>query len=300
MEYLIDAPTSGFTSLARAPHDNDLRDRNLVKVIGKHLDKLLPFREKAPGVRRARTVHGPYAPEHARTRKGFFSALVFRTILFGSGYMFDHPIFFDQPDKLTNDHALMVASFGPKYFVDAMIYGSATNRPLTNVSVLWDRTGSSGIPFNFHLADPTTDPLNFTAFYRQVIRMEPSPSGGARRAYPQCGDLIGYLIAADYVYTGIVAMPDVDEMGRIIHHIAKGALSGLQLLELVDPAFTDFEAAKPPVQHVQWAFRTFFELVSSALTPEQRSHMGWDVITAEHTLCKISRLHGPQYRLLDL
>ncbi|KAI0037628.1 hypothetical protein FA95DRAFT_1473767, partial [Auriscalpium vulgare] len=202
----------------------------LVEFVSTNLDRYLPFREKAPSVKRARTSQGPYAPEHLRTREGFFSALVFRTLVYGARYMFDHPFFFNNPTTLVQHNSSMTKPDGkplPKsYFVDNSIYGSRTSRTIADVERLWDATAQD-IPFNFTTAGTENHRHPFTAFYEKAKRKEP------KRVYPQCGDLIGYLLTADYVYVGVVAMPSVPEMGALIHTIAKGALFGLGVMGLI-------------------------------------------------------------------
>ncbi|KAI0037822.1 hypothetical protein FA95DRAFT_1613854 [Auriscalpium vulgare] len=290
MEYLIDSPTEYGKATAPIPHHLSDADRSLLEFASENLDKYLPFRERAPAVKRARTIVGPYAPTHVRTREGFFSALVFRSILYGAEYMFDHPFFFQNDAKLVNDYATMPFDSNllkKKYFVDNNIYG-ATARDVTPVSRLWTATAKD-IPFNFTNPGPNAPPIPFSAFRDKIRRMKPT------RVYPQCGDLTSYLVTADYVYADVVMMPTVDEMGALIHDLGKGALIGLRKMGLVyvHPSIKKFKPKnKPPVMEVVEAFRTFFNFVSSALTSAEQTRMGWDVIMAEHFLCKISRFHN--------
>ncbi|KAI0039942.1 hypothetical protein FA95DRAFT_1612179 [Auriscalpium vulgare] len=294
MEYLIDSPTVHSRATAPVPQHHSPRDRKLLEHVATNLDKFLPFREKAPAVKRARTIHGPYAPGYVRTREGFFSALVFRTILYGAGYMFDHPFIFHDSTKLENDHATMTVRPGgeivtEKYFVDNDIYGAHMTRSVGDATRLWD---ASAADINFIPAGPAPALIPFIDFRAHIIRKEKRDKKTIR-VYPQCGELIGYLLTADYVYAGVVTMPSVDDVGWVIHDIARGGLRGLGLMGLVEIDLTlkQFKKHdKPPVAVVQQAFGIFYDFVSSALTPAQRAHMGWDVIMAEHLLCKISRL----------
>ncbi|KAI0039292.1 hypothetical protein FA95DRAFT_1612685 [Auriscalpium vulgare] len=234
MEYLIDGPTLRGRSLAPVPPGLSAWHIRLLELVAGNLDKYLPFREKAPGVRRACTSHGPYAPEHVRTRAGFFSSLVFRTFLFGGKYMFDYPLIFDNPEKLVQDHASITASTNllpNNYFTDKMAYGPPTARNIENTPALWDATASH-IPYNFIAQSHS---IAFTDFWQKVVRRVHN-----RRPYPFCGDLMGYLVTADYVYTGVVTMPTVDETARIIWTLRRGALRGLQYLHLIDPSIEEF------------------------------------------------------------
>ncbi|KAI0043096.1 hypothetical protein FA95DRAFT_1609674 [Auriscalpium vulgare] len=271
MEYFIDGPTRHKVSLAPPPMTGvSKKDRDLLIFVATDLDKFLPFREKAPSVKRARTVDGPYGAPHVRTRSGFFSALVFRTILFSCGYLFDHPFIFDGPEKLKSDYHTMTTSTPAtptSYFFDPRCYGAAMHKQVSNAEKLWTATASRN-PLS-----PTSPPLPFRAFYAQVIK---------KPGFFNVGPLIGYLLTADYVHAGAVVMPSIDEMGTIIDVNGLGSLRGLQLLHLCN--------RNPSRQEVLVAFRHFFTVVSDGLTAEQRLHMGWDVITAEHFLCKISRL----------
>ncbi|KAI0038101.1 hypothetical protein FA95DRAFT_1613636 [Auriscalpium vulgare] len=154
----------------------------------------------------------------------------------------------------------------PSYFSDPFCYGAWMGKDVSNADKLWPAT-SSGRPLS-----STSPPLPFRTFYNQLIK---------KPSYFNVGPLIGFLITADYVHAGAVIMPTIDEMGTVIHANGLGSLRGLQLLRLC--------TQKPTRQQVLVAFRHFFTVLSDGLTPEQRLHMGWDVITAEHFLCKISR-----------
>ena len=44
------------------------------------------------------------------------------------------------------------------------------------------------------------------------------------------GNLVGWLLASDYAYTGLVALPHAPKVGEIIFQINAGGKGGLELL----------------------------------------------------------------------
>ncbi|RDB14935.1 hypothetical protein Hypma_016199 [Hypsizygus marmoreus] len=87
-------------------------------------DKLLPFREHAPSRLRMQQADGPFSAEYARTRHGFFSALVWRGVTFGPAFANDHTnsaVFTSLEDWKES-----VDACGPQeesYFCDRSAYG---------------------------------------------------------------------------------------------------------------------------------------------------------------------------------
>ena len=78
-------------------------------------------------------------------------------------------------------------------------------------------------------------------------------------------------------------MPTVEEMGRTIHALKKGGLKGLQFLGYCN-------SPSPDADHTVQGFVAFYQDVTSSLTDAEKEEMTWDVIMAEHTLCKITRV----------
>ncbi len=91
---------------------------------------------------------------------------------------------------------------------------------------------------------------------------------------------MGWLLASDYAYAGLVGMPDSAEVGEIIFRIDAGGRGGLRLIGFsVD---TKEECAA--------AMLALWDLAQRFLTPAEIEEMGLDPIVLEHALCKFKRL----------
>lgn len=77
-------------------------------------------------------------------------------------------------------------------------------------------------------------------------------------------------------------MPSAEEIGQRIYQLGKGGLRGLQFLGYCDKS--------PSEEGATAAFVQFVRDIEEALSVEEKTEMGWDVLVAEHCLCKISRL----------
>ncbi|KAI0037839.1 hypothetical protein FA95DRAFT_1578563 [Auriscalpium vulgare] len=288
----IDAPAVFNRSTLQFAANSQDPDTRLLHHVSTNLDKFLPFRERAPSVRRIRRPEGPFTPERLRTRIGFFSALVFRTLTFGTDYFFEQLTVIPNGRLLPSQLAAWsrTLNIDHGYFVNNTIYGNCQSRDIADAPVLWAATAKErNLPFPLTQNIPV-NPIPFNGFYKTVTRKEKAERNYAQRIYPQCGPLIGYLLTADYVYTGLVEMPSVDLMGSTISKINLGSCNGLRLLRLLDGLSTDIKAPGREAR-VQAAFAFFYGQMSARLMPDEQAHMGWDVITAEHLLCKISRMY---------
>jgi hypothetical protein len=96
------------------------------------------------------------------------------------------------------------------------------------------------------------------------------------------GNLVGWLLASDYAYAGLVDIPEVSVVGEIIFKINAGGMAGLELLGLK----VDTKEACAEAMRLAWT------AVNKSLTPTEIVNMGLDPITLEHALCKFKRLKG--------
>jgi len=141
----------------------------IVHQMSTNLDQYLPFREKAPSVRRIRQVGGPFDPQNLRTLPGFFSALVFRAVTFSTPYLFSHPPLLqslDAWDELMSriKNTVAEASTDHWYFCDPMVYGSATRRSVEIVPSLWSAAKSKWTLLS------NNDQIDFCKFYHWLIK----------------------------------------------------------------------------------------------------------------------------------
>lgn len=79
-------------------------------------------------------------------------------------------------------------------------------------------------------------------------------------------------------------MPTVKEMGKQIHVLGTGGLHGLQTL-----GYLPHTIRKPCLGDTIKAFETYWMATEGTLSDEEKVDMGWNMVVAEHTLCKVVR-----------
>ena len=111
-----------------------------------------------------------------------------------------------------------------------------------------------------------------------------------RKHIKSCGSLTLWLILADMAESGLIRQPTPEDASPLIHEINAGGVDGMIFARYLPPRSG---TGKKPRHHkslVATAFKSFYDDISAALTTEEKSDMGWNVVMAEHTLCKIWRL----------
>ncbi|KAK7677631.1 hypothetical protein QCA50_019442 [Cerrena zonata] len=78
----------------------------------------------------------------------------------------------------------------------------------------------------------TNDDLNSFSKFVDWLDNSKDPSDGVRDFF-MVGDLTGMLIAGDLAYAGVIDKPTVEEMGKLIAKVSKGAIAGLVYLRLL-------------------------------------------------------------------
>lgn len=227
----------------------------------------------------------------AKTKAGFFSLMLFRFIHFNSG------AFLACPPDLREVQFESIAAFetylqqlrlrfpdeGDSYFCNSAAYGQpVSQRTLDRYQDYWETSQRD---------DFTWPPnRNFAVTYNFYKRYTPSVVIGVdadgnnivKKLWTGVGKLNRYLFVADMCQAGLVDLPTVEDVAAIAAFLNKGAARGLHVLDYLS------EGGTGPL--VQAAFVTFYEAVRSELTEEQQVEFQWNPITAEHTLCKITRI----------
>ncbi|KAJ3555734.1 hypothetical protein NM688_g2408 [Phlebia brevispora] len=109
-------------------------------------------------------------------------------------------------------------------------------------------------------------------------------------ALPGCGKLDQYLTLADLAECGLIQQPTLWEVGVFIAAIRAGAVKGLQQLRYLPSKLARVGKGKTlDPKPVVKAFTDFYQDVTRILSEEEQKAMKWNVIMAEHTLCKVSR-----------
>lgn len=254
----------------------------LQKVVAQTPDKLMPFRERAPGRTRARSDEGPFAPNNCATRAGLFSALIWRGITYATDFSIQETMMFeDYDDWHSTIEGVIDTSVDEGYYCDIKAYG-VTNpkRGIHHAEAYWKAT---------EVNDWTTfinnSPTPFMTTYREFFYTGKQPS-----RFPQFGPLCGYLITADYVYTGLVKMPSMDEIGSVIRTINRGGAAGLELLGLIEPrARKGRTKSVPSEEECQQGVNRVYEILRRSLTDNEWTQGKFDPIVIEHLLCKYSK-----------
>ncbi|KAI0683205.1 hypothetical protein BC835DRAFT_1423536 [Cytidiella melzeri] len=124
---------------------------------------------------------------------------------------------------------------------------------------------------------------NFAHAMRDIHKYKLGLGEGKKHLLEGAGDLSEYMLLADMHAAGVVDSPTPDVVGRLVASLAKGGVAGLILL-----GYTAKGAGRFAVQS---AFVKFYEDMRSQLSEDQLQRMQWNPITAEHTLCKFSRMY---------
>jgi hypothetical protein len=148
----------------------------------------------------------------------------------------------------------------------------------------WRRIDIENVPTYFHASqDPTlaafltSEPrAQFSHVFNTLLKT---------KLLPGLGPLTIYLIVADYASVGLIAMPTVAEMGKIIFQLKAGAYKCLGRLGF--PTSTVGEA--------QFAFQSVYHDLESQFSLASAT-MPFNAITVEHSLCKFRRLNVNSFR----
>ncbi len=213
-----------------------------------------------------------------QTRSGLFSAIIYRAVTYGNRFLL-HPItptvYADPEDWDLACSQHNNESNDPSYFCDKTAYGQATNLSPKNLDRYWRSTD----PKNKALTEwlySLTKSYTFLEVYEIFLKGK-GPDG--KKAFPNCGSLISYLLTLDYAIAGIVPMPTAEEMGAIMWSLKKGRLKGLKFLGF---------AAHRKVDAIH-AFVTFHRYMLVKIPFQQRSQMDFNIFHTEHFLCKFRR-----------
>ena len=233
----------------------------------KRWDFLLPFRQLAPSkVVILEDRLGPFSPTKLKTRQGFFDALIFRLITQASDFLVGR-----RQVRLGSAEKFFQATKG----MDRDFYNvrNATGRydrskNVPRIQQYWDQS----ISWEQFISNPNLTLLSLFKWLTGSV-------DGEKRFYGM-GSLVGWLLASDYAYAGLVPVPTLSDVGYFIHTINLGAKDGLVLLDL--PTNSKQECA----ESLEWVWKGIQEYFPS----DEIDQMGLEPITLEHALCKYKRL----------
>lgn len=276
-------------AVVRDPRSDNLS--NIQQHILKDLDFFLPQREHAPS---RSAVKSGFTKAFVTTKAGLFSVLLFRFITFRTRALTDTPpsdrkiVFGDLAEwKEYVSHLRQLHGEQAKDFFCLRAGPGRRPQPgrvIENAEDYWEVALENNWQTAFESGSLSfCECLSIIDKFRTKKRRSKRP--------PQFGKLSQYLTATDLVYAGAVDMPSIEDIACQIHQLDAGGLKGLRLLGYLPPITeVELETLETTVDQVTEAFTHFFEDVSVRLNSTEKTEMGWDVIMAEHSLCKISRL----------
>lgn len=262
---------SYFLSFLRAALDVVEEDANPLTLtqhrIVEDRDYFLPFRQLGPSKRiTLNDPNGPFCPTRLKTREGLFDALIFRLITQASPFLLqDKHVHFGSPSNFEEATVGLDRSHYCKKNATGQ-HCRFLNIPY--IQTYWDNSAG------------WSDCINQPDFTFESLRLWLTGNQGGKTRFFGMGNLVGWLLATDYVYAGLVEMPEAREVGEIIYRINAGGRAGLKLLGF---DVSTKEGCADAMDRV-WA------KVCKCLTPSEVQQMGLDQITLEHALCKFSRL----------
>ncbi|KAJ6453796.1 hypothetical protein C8R45DRAFT_1112346 [Mycena sanguinolenta] len=266
------------------------------------VDRFCPFRELAPSRQRIAGAAGPYTSDRAATQSGFFSALIFRAITFNTEFLHTAQLLYTDYPAFTSAMAESATQFRnehghnppPSFFCNPRAYGPHNpGRTIKLAQVYGPVVEADNIAAQVVLAQKngSTSSISFVAFWKWL---KGAVNGHVR--FLHLGPLGSYLLAADYTYTNprLVAPPTIEELGEVICTLNKGAVHGLELLDLIPYRERDSKGKPKPstpkacIEGLKIVYNTVYGHWAANIRGEVR----FDLVMIEHSLCKLARAIG--------
>lgn len=272
------------------------------ELIHKQSDHFQPIRELAC----SRTIMTKHLTlDFAKRLEGFFSLQLFRCILFNSG------AFRDCPDNLRNVEFNSIMEFegyidalklkfkeekdNPTYFCNSGAHGTTTAlRTLERYGDLWDTSQCGNFVWPPDRNFATT--YSFFKTYDPTKDVETIVNGKKKtekvHLWKGVGKLTRYMLVLDMHGAGLVDPPTLDDVATVAAAFRLGAVTGLILLGYLHKDGRGEDAKQ--------AFCDFYNDVRDSLSEEEIVNFQWNPMTAEHSLCKFSRMIGKKHYLVSL
>jgi hypothetical protein len=148
-------------------------------------------------------------------------------------------------------------------------------RRIDQAGVFWEVSSSCDWP------EKNEFPLTFASATEMIASIK------KKHGLPGCGPLVCYQLVIDMVACGLAEYPTLEDVANAIGSCNMGSLSGLELLGYIDKC----PSGKYGDGVVATAFHDFVE-DTQLLLRCGKVNMYLDFITAEHLLCKFSRMWG--------
>lgn len=248
------------TGLAAHANSSD----KMLRTVATRPDWAMPFRNCAPArIKSMSTIYSD--PLRLHDKVGFWNALCYRGVFYGSRYGMEHCLFFNSYDEWVAFHK----SLGKEdsYFSNVSAYGvSNMHRTIKSVEKYWN-TCHLWTTFLVKHPKPTFKDMYYFIKASRFFNI---------------GKLANILVCGDYVSAGIIPMPSAEMIGDIIFDVGKGAVDGMERLDIVPQG-----VSKEYFIHQFSSLNTFLE---GQLSTDEKVLMDYSVIMLEHGLCKYKRL----------
>ena len=218
--------------------------------------------------------------EFLKTRAGLWNVLMFRGVFYGSEFAKNKLQHFqDLDDWRTFYEKEKSSGTEDDYFVNVRAYGPANrHRKIDLVESYWD--ACAGWPQQ-----------NLRTFESMATYLDTKKPGEKKmgkkkiseKLFRNIGPLTTMLICGDLALAGVLELPSVEELGRVISRLGLGAKRGLFQLGLI----SDLKTARE--DEVVKAFKNLFSYLDMELTPAEKQDMSFSPLMLEHTLCKYGR-----------
>lgn len=236
--------------------------------ISKNRDFYLPFRQLAPSKQIILdNPQGPFSPTKLQTREGFFDALIFRLITQASPILLqERHVCFGSPSGFYQ----ITSGKAQRYYCNPIATGQHNRLSnIPHIAEYWEHA----VDWNNLLKRPE---VTLQSLMEWLVG-----NRGNRKRFFGMGNLVGWLLASDYAFAGLVSMPEVSEVGKIIFRINAGSKGGLGLL--------GFDVGSP--EACAESLSNLWDSIQTHFKPAEIQAMGLNSVVLEHALCKFQRLH---------
>ncbi|KAJ4464251.1 hypothetical protein C8J55DRAFT_442642 [Lentinula edodes] len=234
-------------------------------------DSSCPFRELAHS---RCQVSGPDGPFVHHSPEGIFSALLFRGILFNTEALREtgHSGFFESFEAWSQFKSHHIPR-GEHYICNPSAYGTTKGRVVANDEQFWNASKA--------LWEKLLEPeISFTSIWRYIANAK---NDQRKKLFPSFGNLSSYLLVADFAYAQWVPWPDIDEVAQAVFTLNKGALHGLQKMQLIP-------ASSYTQKDVEESFKVLYQFLDKdPMFALVKTAVVFDPFMVEHALCKVSK-----------
>lgn len=253
--------------------------QGLVRVLRKDPNAFLPFRERAPDLKRARGEGGFYRTDVIRTTSGIFSALIWRVISFNTRFSREQPMLY------ADDQAYLEQVASCPSDKNYSCLPNAYGRPIKGngpdvAKVFWKSLTNAEDKWEDFIAESPS--------FKECIHYFRKRDKQKKNRFPGLGNLLSFLLVSDLAGAGICSPPTELEVAACMQDNNGGSFKELQKLNLL-PA-TNHAGTSINVEDVDNAFCRVQTFLSNKLTATEKGFIGFSPICVEHILCKAHKL----------